>query len=476
MAGGEGQSGDMKIEVAPDKLSCSVTVTPPKEGGTAVLPAGAMSRLRQAGIVFGIDEDRLTQIVRQCQEGNMEQGGVIAHGRAAVAGEPARLDVLLQASDATPWTAQGAGQTVSYHFPAPIINAREGQVVAYKTHATSGRKGTDVFGHDVIPPVLPDTTPQPRFRLRVEEDGTKGARYVATEDGEVVIDQDAGTIAVMAEHIVAGDVTPTTGDIIFVRDVVVKGNAVAGSVIRAGGDVTIVGRAEGATVHAEGRIEVSQGIIGGEHGMIQAGGDVVAAFAEHATVRAGGDVHIRRGILNSHVSARGSVYCTQGRGSIIGGVTRATLLIEAKKYGTPASPDCVLIVGSDYVLLERREELQQQIAQCHQNIHKLAHALGPITAETDLSAWPPQVRENIQKAVEQRDKQTAALDQLVAELKTVEQQLASQTGGTVRVLQDAQAGTKVEIRGHSMTLHDVHKYCRFAQDLETEQIVSQPLG
>ncbi len=466
----------MKIEIAPDKLSCSVQIFPPKEGGAPILPAGALLRLNQAGVVFGIDEDYLSQMVRQCQETGFEQGGVIAHGRLPVAGEPARLDVLVSPPDPTPWASQGAGQTVSYHFPAPIISVREGDVVAYKTYATNGLKGTDVLGKDIALPPPPDTTPKPRFRLRVDEDGTKGERFVATEDGELVIDEQAGTIAVMAEHIVAGDVTPTTGDIIFVRDVVVKGNAVAGAVVKAGGDVTIVGRAEGATVEAAGRIEVSQGIIGGEHGVISAGGDVVAAFAEHATIRAGGNIEIRRGILNSHVSARGSVYCNQGRGTIIGGVTRATLLVEAKKFGTPASPDCALIVGSDFMLLERREELQQQIAQCHQTIHKLAHALGPITAATDLSAWPEQVRDNIRRAVEQRDSQQATLEQLVQELKTVEQQLAAQTGGQVRVLQDAQAGTRIEIREHSLTLHDVHKYCCFVEDAEHGGVTFRPLG
>ncbi len=470
--------GDLKIEVREGGLECYVTVLPPRGGGAPVLPAGAQSRLAAAGVVFGVDKEILEAMVRRCAETLQPQEGIVARGRPPTPGEPATFEILVHpperptVAEVTAESDQGA---MDYHYAAPIINVEAGTVVARKTRATDGLRGTTVLGKEIAPPPAVDETPRATFRIDLQEEGRRTIRYVATEAGEFVHDPKTNTVFIMTEHIISGDVTVASGDIIFGRDIVVRGNVTEGAIIRAGGNITIVGRVDAAFIHAGGDISISQGIVAGGRGLVEAGGNVDSAFAEQAVIRAGGDVNIRKGILNSDISARGSVFCNQGRGAIIGGIVRATRTIEAKKFGSPSSPETQLVVGSDYLLLERRDALKEQVRVAKENVHKLNLALGPVIEGADLSKYPDDVKENIRKALEQRSKQQQAVDQLCDELRSVEHELASQTGGSVRVLSEAQPGTHIRIRDMVLTLNQTVKYAELRENPAYRTITPYPI-
>jgi hypothetical protein len=429
--------------------------------------------------VYGVDEDRLTELVRRCQESGEPQTGVVAKGTHPKPGEPAKLEVLVAPPERPQYTeeadADSAEGHTDYHFPAPIISVQQGQQVARKVVAKEGLRGTNVLGKEVPPPVPEDPTPRPTFRIDAKEEG-RVVQYYAAEAGEFLVDDSNNTFYVLTEHTINGDVTIATGDVLFVADVNVKGNVVEGAVIRAGGNVQVMGRCDAAFVRAEGDISITQGIVAGGKGLVEAEGNIEAAFAEGAVIRAGGDVTCRKGILNSDVSARGSIFCTQGRGCIMGGTARARKTIEVKKLGSPSSGETYVIVGVDYLLLEKREQLQERLEQCKANIEKFNRALGPVAQGADISTFPPETQQNIRKALEGRVKLEEIQKQLKAEMKSVEADMGSFEGGSIRVMQEAYAGTKVRVRDVTVVLTEQQKYCTITEDRENGEIQFGPLN
>jgi hypothetical protein len=468
---GQRVDGRVEFEISDDKMAVTITVSPATHGGNPAERSVVLERLRDAGIVHGLDEDRVKSLVARCTELGKALTGVVAKGTPPEPGSPAKFELLVHPPQ-RPTGEEGEDEatgTVDYHFDAPIINVHEGQEVARRTAPTAGTPGTDVLGGPVAPPPSDDRTPRPMLRIVATEAGGI-TRYTATEAGELRFDETHNTITVATEYIHKGDVTVAHGDIIFVRDVAITGNVVENAVIRAGGNVRIVGLVGAATIEAGGNITVSQGIVAGGRGLVSARGNVDAAFAENAVIRAGGDVIIRKGVLNSDISASGSVVCTQGRGMIIGGITRAARVIEVRRLGAPTSAETQVIVGLDWALLEHRDELRTRIAWCTETIAKSDRVLGSLTSEEHLARLAPDVRANVAKAVRQRELLADHLKTLTDELAVAQADLSALPGGVVKVSGEAFAGVKVRVGDARMTIADTVRYCAITEDRESGEV------
>jgi len=458
-------------------MMVTLTVVPATHDGKPLAASAALEALWDAGIAYGLDEDRVRSLVARCAELGKPLTGVVAEGTPAEPGTPARFDILVHLPE--PPTALDSGDRgsalVDYHFQAPILNVNEGQVVARKTAATEGSPGTNVFGEPVAGPPVQDHAPRPTFRVTTREDGPI-TQYIATEAGELRLDQSNNTIYILTEYMHKGDVTVAHGDIVFVRNVAIAGNVAEGAVIRAGGNVQVVGSVGAATIEADGKVTVSQGVVGGGRGRITAGGDVDAAFAENVSIRSGGDVVIRKGVLNSDISASGSVICTQGRGSIIGGITRAGRVVEVRRLGAPTGIQTEVLVGLDWALLDRRDDLRAQIIECLENIRKFDRALGPIASDEQLSHFPQEIRANIAKAIQQRVALRGHIETLEADLAAVQADLAASPGGVVKVSGEIHAGVKVKVRDAQTTITDTLRYCLITEDRQNREVRIGALG
>jgi len=460
--------GRAEFEALDGDMTVTLTVTPPTHGGTPVNPSEVLEALWDAGIAHGLDEGRVRSLIARSHELGGPVTGVVASGTPPEPGTPSRFEVLVQPTQRPVELdsgLRGAG-LVDYHFERPILNVHEGQEVARKAAATEGLPGIDVFGRPVPPPPAPDRAPRPTFRVTAQEDGAI-TRYLAAESGELRVDEPHNTVYILTEYMHRGDVTMAQGDIVFVRDVAVIGNIGERAVVRAGGNVQITGLVGAATIEAGGKVTVSQGIVGGGRGLVSAGGDVDAAFAENATIRSGGNVIIRKGALNSDISARGSVVCNQGRGSIVGGSTRAGRLVDVRRLGAPASVQTEVVVGLDWALLERRDELRAEIGRCVENMRKFDQSLGPITVDDQLTRFPQEIRANIAKAVRQRVALAHHLEELRAELASILADLAASPGGVVRVLGDAYPGVKVRVRDAQTVITEALNHCLMVEDRQS---------
>lgn len=143
-----------------------------------------------------------------------------------------------------------------------------------------------------------------------------------------------GTLSVDEVYQVTGHVGMASGNIHHPGSVTVTGDVLAGSVIDAEGDVVIGGVIEEALITCGGNLTVGGGILGGEHQIIRAGGNIEAKFINESDVAAGGDIVVAKQISHSRVRSLGSVKVPKGR--IAGGTTIALLGI---RMGTAGSPE-----------------------------------------------------------------------------------------------------------------------------------------
>jgi len=482
-ASGVPVDGDAEVKVSPDRMTAVLVVTPPRGGGSAVLPAGAINRLRAAGVAFGIDEDAIGLLVERVRSTGQSASGVVARGQEMVPETKPRWDVFVDLPELTDVedahrVAEEGGEDegrVDYHFRMRIPVVEKDGVIALRHPGSPGVAGRTVLDQPVQPVPAKDTFPKPASGIRQEqrEDGT--LTLIANASGKVVVE--AGRMFVATEHVVQGDVGMAHGDIDFPGDVSVKGNVLDNAVIRARGKVTIVGRVDAAHIEAGSDVSISLGVVGGGggKGKVSAGGSLSANFAEGAILEARGNIEVRRGIMNSDVSASGRIVCTQGRGAIIGGHVRAGAAIEAKCIGSPSSPETLVTVGTDFALLRERDELERSLASCGDVIARLDRVLGPLEADSDLSGFPEDKREHVRTAVRERIRQGALHRTLEARLQGVRERMSTDVGGAVHIMGTCYAGAHIDIRGVHLVVPEELRYCKIILDESGEHLRTAPL-
>jgi uncharacterized protein (DUF342 family) len=127
---------------------------------------------------------------------------------------------------------------------------------------------------------------------------------------------------------------------------------------------------------------------------ICAGRDVTARFVENAVIEAGRKVHILDAVKQSEVSAKEQVEVgvegkARARGHIVGGITRATLLVKAAVLGSPGEVTTIIEVGPGAKLLETFESARAEVERLEATQGELARTLakartsGTLTAEAE---------------------------------------------------------------------------------------------
>jgi uncharacterized protein (DUF342 family) len=186
-------------------------------------------------------------------------------------------------------------------------------------------------------------------------------------------------LGVHRTFLVSGDVDRTTGNmnIAFDGPVQVLGSVRDGCWVRAIRDIEIHGQVEaGEVTSAEGAVRVLGGIAGRGRCFISAGTDVEAKYIESARVYARRNVVVDVAIVNSEVTAGGSVSAPCGRGAIVGGVVRAGHSIDARSLGAPNGPVTDVSVGIGIERCERIRAADQRLASLRNAARGLEEAGG----------------------------------------------------------------------------------------------------
>lgn len=391
------------IQVSDDRLRATIPMGRVRPGDLTVEVLAA--RLKDRGIPLSDNvKERLKTLINQAQSGELSaEPFLIAEGRAAVDGVPARVELIDSEQDAQ---VDEGGRTDFYH--SRILTVKEGDTVGRYTPAVPPQDGLDVFGKPVKG-VLPDPGPEIGGHLKLAEDGTT---LVATAAGKLHLNR--RKVCVLDVVPIDSDVDFSSGNVDVPTDLLINGTVRESFEVKSAKSVTVRGAIEAARVEAGADIEVHGGIAGRGVGQVIAGQQVLTKFCDEANIQAGGDIVVVRECMNSRLVSRGRVSIANGK--LVGGYTYARDGAEVRVLGNEAELKTEIAIGIDPQALADAAVVDEQLAKKREAAAKIRETVQPLLAQ--LKRLTPAQRERATELMYQADE----IDLAVQEKEDAKQQ------------------------------------------------------
>ncbi len=364
---GEIRDASAAVEVAPDKMMAWLTVASPC-GGAAITREQIERALSEKAITAGILVKEIEQVLANSSADRIQ----IAQGREAVNGEDGRLQCLIaMVKDRHPHLDEN--DIADYRELGGIVTVHQGERLMQKHPPTQGEAGENVLGQVI--PAKPGKeamfSPQLKGAMVDPEDP---AFLIAETPGQPV---EVSHGMIVEPTVTLKTVDLSTGNIDFDGTIEITGDVQVGMSIRATGDIHVGGTVEAATLDAGGDIIVKGGIIG--HGevhdhpdkkqkqgiaRIRCDGSCSAHFIENASVETGDSILVANLVMQSELAAINQIMVGipgTGTGRIIGGLTEATLLVQAASIGSSSGVKTRVMVGTNPYLHDKLKRTTQHL-------------------------------------------------------------------------------------------------------------------
>jgi uncharacterized protein (DUF342 family) len=281
-------------------------------------------------------------------------------------------------------------------FHRYIIAARD-QVLVEKKELFSGIEGVSVTG-DIIPVTAGHDVPFTAGENITVEQKEHVSLFKAAIDGLVHLTENS--VSVSEVMLIKNDVDLSTGNIIYEKDVVVKG-------LHAKGDVVIQGTIEpGAEIDCGGNLTILGGVLGAST-YLRIKGSAEIGFVQDARVYCSGTLYIEKHSLNARLFA-GEHLHVEGKGikergqAVQGGSCTAMCRINLHSVGSTLL-DTVITAGYNAYAEASMKNIEEAIVALDMHISKL---MGRIGIDADISRYRellrdmhPDQRDNLKKAL-----------------------------------------------------------------------------
>lgn len=443
--------GTCRVDVSRNKMEAYLFITPPR-GGKPVTREDVNKALEQAGVKAGIDEEAIELALSMER---MTEPLVVARGKAAEDGQPARIDYKFNPGGMPGKPKELIDGRVDFYNLDLIQNVEAGQVLAEKIPATPGVPGFTVTGEELPPRQGKDVVLAAGKNVELINDGLVA---VSTINGHVVLQGNKITVSNILE--VKGDVDFSTGNIDFKGSVIVKGSVNDGFTVKAEADIEIQGSVSGGFVHCGGNLKIKSGIVGRSKGMVVCRGSVYTQFIENASVTAEQDVVVGEAIMHSHVSA-GKTVTVGGKGVIVGGVIRAGEEIQAKIVGSNLATLTELEAGVNPCLRLEYAKAKTELVAKENELEKATKALTLLKQmQQSLGELPSDKKAIVVKVAQTQAQLVKDMEVLKNDLENMEYQIAQSERGKILVEGVIHSGVRVTIGMASLHVHDdIHFAC-----------------
>jgi len=455
LAIGERKDAEIAVTIASDKMTASLTIIP-SYGGRPADREQVLDALKRVGVVSGILDAEIDAAIAA----GKADARLIARGKAPVHGTDAEFRSLVPEIKNRSPKVDDRG-TVDYRDLGLFVTVAAGDPLMKRIPATAGVPGEDVLGE--IAPAKPgkDSPFAP---------GLQGAT-VSAEDENLLVAKIAGQPLLVAHGVKVEStlkvqsIDLSTGNLAFEGTVNIVGDVKSGMKIRASGDVIVGGMVEAAEIQADGDITIKGGIIG--HGekvqegssrhdvaRISSGGSISALFVENAHLEAGNSILITEVVKQSELTAINQVVVGREgskKGHIVGGLTRATLLIQAQVAGSPAGIRTDMEVGVNPLLQSRMDAVGKRLQQLAKEQEELARII--VYARDNPQRIKPEL---LQKTEHTREKLQLDIDTCAQEKDVLQTQLGLADDARVVIGQKVFGGVHVRI-GNKMRQVDVER-------------------
>jgi hypothetical protein len=406
----------MTIETSKERMNAGIKFFKAENGGKLLTKEEIMSALKEAGISYGIHENKIAVCVQLGSGKNYKEPYLVAEGTPPIHGVDGSIVYEYDITgDKNQPKILGDG-TVDYKQVAFFDAVKSGTVLARRINATEGEPGTDIFGKPIQQrPGKPAPKLTKSKNTFVTDDEME---LVASTGGQLVISGKTMSISPVLD--VGGDVDFSTGNIDFDGCVNVAGVVLSGFSVKASGNIEVRGVVEAATLIAGGAINLYGGIMGRSKGRIESGCNVFTKFAQNATIIAKGNLK-SNALLHSDITVDGAIALEGDNCYIVGGTITAGSEVRAKIIGSNMGTTTKIQVGQNSemaalfeVMKANYEDVKQQFVKLNTSYETIVKT-GKIEEMDDKSkAMLVQLLQN-RNAV--RDK-ARKLEEEIAEIST----------------------------------------------------------
>lgn len=432
--------------ISHDNMHAFVFVTPPAFGGKEMDSDGVARTLAENGIVFGLNQALIGEI---SAEKHYLQVYMVAEGQYPVNGKDGSIVDQYGYRSKIEIHQDNRGQADFKNLHS-VQKISKDQVICDIIPPGNGTPGKNVTGSD-LPckdgkyPSIPN-----------------GKNTVISEDGLHLLSAVDGQILYKNSHyhvepilVIQTNIDYGVGNVEFPGNIVVYGDVCNGFSVKAGGDVSVYGMVESASITAGGDVTLKKGMNGNFSGMIDAGGSVSASFLENCTVYAGGALH-SNSIVSCDIFCEDTVYLQSNPGVIIGGTITAFRSVEARIIGSKSRRETTIILGEMPRLLEKKNKLQADITEAENVLDKLDKNINYLSKMQH--SLPPEKLEILSQLNQQRD--------LYGEQKTENQKTLTELSSTAADYKECRvqcnmifAPTKIVIGPESYTFTTLTSKC-----------------
>jgi len=452
---GEKRDGAFSLNVSPDSMTVSLTITPPY-GGRAVTGDEIHSALKQKGIISGIRHESIRAVTLACR--SMDER--IAVGRPPLRGSDGQLVSLIPEMKEHCPHLDDDSSIIDYRDLGGIVNVKPGDPLMRRIPPEEGTPGENVKGEPV--PGIPGND----VRFATDLSGAE----LSPDDSDLLIAAIGGKPVIVGNGVIVEptvkmkNVDLSTGNLAFEGTVIVSGDVAAGMDVKASGDIIVGGMVEGAMLEAKGNVEVKGGIISAR---VHAKGSIVSRFAEKAHLQAEGDITLGELSMQSDLKAGGRIVVgEQGmkRGQIVGGVIRAASLVHAIVLGSSAGVATRIEVGADPDAKERLSENRLQLEKKQKELEEIGKTL------TYVRQYPQCLNP---EAVRVKEKAAIRLQSEIAELtgqkKRLQKRLECVDNAMIEAERTVFDGVEIVIGDKELTVDDTLENVTF--HIEEDAIV-----
>ncbi|GAB6137631.1 DUF342 domain-containing protein [Halanaerobaculum tunisiense] len=407
------RDAEVNIEISDDQLQAYLDYIPPL-GGKKYSVSEIIEQVKEAGVVYGLQEEKLQEEFVVDQE---LESFLIAQGEEPTSGEQGKIDLEFNTNRQDRKVNLKEDGTADFYNLNRIINVEFGDPLAEKIPPKEGTPGTAVTGEEIQPEPVEEAELPVGENVTVSQDGSL---LRADMEGQVVYDKQ--TISVAKIHEINGNVDLSTGNIDFNGSVVVNGDIEDGMSVQAEGNVQVNGCVYNAQVEAGGQIIVKKGFIARNEGSLQATGDIKVKFVENGQVSTDSDLEVKEAIMHSKIDAGEKVIVETGKGLIVGGEVRAGIEISAKRIGSNLATPTEVAVGVTPRLRDEYNQLEEKFTAKQDKLDKVLKNISLLKKKKEKNDGLSDKKEQL---LDQLIRQRFSLSQEIEDLKADKEQAAT---------------------------------------------------
>ncbi|MBQ3033349.1 MAG: DUF342 domain-containing protein [Deferribacterales bacterium] len=382
----------VKASVAPDRSSAKVYLYP-GINSPRVLSDEEITEILVERYHFDpmyIKQDVLSEYADHYRQGFIVEKIPAVESVPVIDGKDAVIQILFERPNHKPKLLKNG--KADYKSFTKFIMVKEGDLLIKRTPPTSGSKGFDVTGSEILPIQGKDVLYDALDGVSVNDNKTE---YRAKHSGHVLL---SGTmISVLPLLNINGNVDYRTGNINFEGAVHVSRDVLTGFSINAD-DIIVEGIDEDAILTARNVVHIKTGIKGlGSKGFVKAGVDVLAGYAENAKITAKNSIEIKKYCFNS-ILAADKILATTKNSIVTGGILHGFSLVHLQNAGSKGTNDMLITVGTSQEMEERSHNIRAELTQFGETLKKIAGVLAQTDLRNPAVVKNPKVRKLIETA------------------------------------------------------------------------------